>query len=174
MPDTHAAPRRYQFSVRIEPEPLRDASLLYMWRRFRWRYVAGWAGAGLGAAAYSLTDLGLLTTVLGVIVAVLALVLIAYPFAIWYAVRRTVEGYTELTGGMPVRYEADEQWLVSDYAGGSGELHWSDFESVLKTENMWLLVLSTEERFIPLPIDQVPDDALQFIESQIEADGSDS
>jgi hypothetical protein len=174
MPDKPAAPHRYQFSVRIEPEALRDASLFYMWRRFRWRYVAGWAGAGLGAAAYSLTDLGLLTTVLGLIVILLAVVLIIYPFTIWYAVRRTVAGYTELTGAMPVRYEVDEQWLVSRYAGGSGELHWRDFESVLRTEEMWLLVLSTEERFIPLPIYQVPDDALRFIQSRIEAHGSGS
>jgi len=162
----------YRFSFRVPPEMLRNASLFYMWRKFRWLYIAGWVGAGLGAGAHSVTDLGLLTSLLGILAAALAIVLLLYPFAIWYAVRRTVAGYANLTGGMPVEYEVDEDWLISRYMNGSGELLWRSFDRILKTDDIWLLVLTHEDRFIPLPVDQVPADALAFIEARVTADGS--
>jgi hypothetical protein len=150
---------------------LRNAAARYMWRRFRWRYIAGWAGVGLGAAAYSLSDLGALTTALGVVTGILALVLVILPFVIWHRVKQTGEGYASLTGGAPVFYEVDDEWLVSQYANGSGELRWSAFGEIMKLDEVWLLLMAHEERFIPLPVKQVPEDALQFIESEIAAHG---
>jgi len=98
-------------------------------------------------------------------------VAVALPVGIWFAIRRTVEGYAQLTGGGPVQYEMDEQWLVSHYAPGSGELQWSAFKGVLKTDEAWLLLMAHEDRFIPLPVAQVPEDALRFIEARIEDAG---
>ncbi len=173
MSETDRRSGHYRFSVRVSPEALRNASLFYMWRRFRWRYIAGWAGAGLGAAAYSMTDLGLMTAVLGIVTAALVLVLLLYPFAIWYAIRRTVEGYDRLTGGMPVEYEVDEEWFISRYANDSGELRWSTFKEVLKTADVWLLVLAAEDRFIPIPVEQAPRSALELIERRVGEEGPD-
>lgn len=169
MPHSPAPPRTHQFSVRVGPETLRKASIHYMWRRFRLRYLAGWAGVGLGVAACSMSDLGLLTDVLGIVTAALALVLVLLPFAIWRAIGRTLEGYGKLTEWAPVQYTVDDEWFLSRYANGSGELRWSAFREILKVEEVWLLVMAGEERFIPLPVEQVPKDALLFIDAEIAA-----
>ncbi|MGI5819732.1 MAG: YcxB family protein [Armatimonadota bacterium] len=169
--DRPAIPRRYQFSVRMEPEMVRGAAVRYMWRRLKWRYVLGWIGAGFGGAVYSATDLGLLTAAVGALAVLLGLVLVALPVSIWFAIRRTVEGYAQLTGGAPVAYEVDDEWLISHYALGSGELHWSAFKGVLKTDEAWLLLMAHEDRFIPLPVKQVPEETLQFIEQRVATRG---
>mgnify|MGYP001055913225 CR=1 FL=1 len=168
-PDALRGRRRYQFSVRVDPGMLRRASMLYMWRRLRWRYLAGWAGVGLGVAAHSMTDVGTLTTILGVVTAALAIVLLILPSAVWIAINRTVKAYRDLTGGAPVFYEVDDEWLVSRYANGSGELRWSTFRNVIKSDEVWLLVSANEDRFIPLPVAQVPEEALLFIDGEIAA-----
>lgn len=171
MPHAPAPPRTYQFSVRVGPEMLRKAGIHYMWRRLRLRYLAGWAGVGLGAMAWSTSDLGLLTDMLGVVTVALALVLVLLPLAIWRAIGRTLEGYGKLTEWAPVQYTVDDEWLLSQYANGSGELRWSAFREILKLEEVWLLVMAGEERFIPLPVEQAPEDALLFIEAEVAAHG---
>lgn len=163
--------REYTFRVRVNPEMLRDVSLFFMWRRFKWRYIGGWMVAGLSAAIYRVAEPGPFTTGLGVLTAGLAIVLIALPITVWFAVRRTVEGYATLTAGMPVEYEIDDDWLISRYATESGELPWSAFKEVVRTRNVLLLVMESQERFIPLPVEQVPDEALQFIEDRIAESG---
>lgn len=170
-PDPPAKRRRYQFSVRVPPEMLRAGATRYMWRKLRLRYILGWVGVGLGYAAYSASDLGLLTDALGLIMALLVLVLLLLPVVVWLQVKRTVEGYATLTGGMPVEYEVDDEWFISRYANGAGELRWSTFRGILKTDEAWLLLMDAEDRFIPLPIEQIPEDALLFIEARVAAHG---
>ncbi|MBD3293768.1 MAG: hypothetical protein GF393_12660 [Armatimonadia bacterium] len=165
-PDSPAR-RRYQFSVRVPPEMLRAGATRYMWRKLRLRYILGWVGSGLGYAAYSATDLGPLTDALGLITALLVLVLVLLPVVVWLQVKKTVEGYGKLTGGMPVEYEVDDEWFISRYANGAGELRWSAFKKILKTDDVWMLLMDAEDRFIPLPIDQVPEDALVFINAEV-------
>lgn len=172
-PDAQPASRRYHFSVRVPSEMLRGAATHFMWRKLKLRYILGWAGAGLGYAVWSTTTLGLLSDAVGVLTLLLVLVLVVLPIALWIAVRRTVEGYGKLTAGQPVEYEVDDEWLISRYANGAGELRWSAFKEVIKTDEVWLLAMDAEDRFIPLPIEQVPEDVLLFIEAEIAAHGAD-
>ncbi|MEA3400758.1 MAG: YcxB family protein [Armatimonadota bacterium] len=158
---------RYNFDVRLDESAIQRAGLAYMWRRFGWRYVAGWAVVGLCAAVYSLVTKNTLATVLGVLTAALGVILVIFPFVMWHSLRRMTDGYVGLTGGASVHYQVDRIGLTSTCASGSGDLRWSAFRDVQKTEDVWLLTMANEDRFIPLPVDQVPEDALQFIESEI-------
>ncbi len=171
QPDLQPTSRRYEFTVRVAPDVLRRAATFFMWRRLRLRYVLGWVGAGLGTAVYRATHVGLLTDAIGLLTALLVLVLVLLPIAIWLAIGRTVKGYAKLTGGAPVHYEVDGEWLKSRYQNGAGELRWNAFEKVLRTNEVALLSMAAEQRFIPLPIGQVPEDALLFIEAEVAAHG---
>ncbi len=171
-PQLQPASRRFEFSVRVPPEMLRRAATYFMWRRLKVRYILGWMAAGLGFAVYRAFDLGFLSTAVGVLSLALLLVLILLPVAIWSAIKQTLKGYAAITGGEPVVYTVDDQWLQSRYVNGAGELRWSTFAEVIKTDEVWLLSMATEQRFIPLPVRQVPQDALLFIDAEIAAHGT--
>ncbi|HCA46670.1 MAG TPA: hypothetical protein DEP45_04700 [Armatimonadetes bacterium] len=171
-PQLEPASRRFEFSVRVPPEMLRRASTYFMWRRLKVPYILGWVATGLGFAVYRSFDLGLLTTAVGVLSLALLLLLVLLPLAIWSAIKQTLKGYAAITGGEPVAYTVDDQWLQSRCANGAGELRWSRFAEVIKTDEVWLLSMATEQRFIPLPARQVPQDALLFIDAEIAAHGT--
>lgn len=164
---------RYQFSVQVDDQTIRRAGLAFMSRRFAWKYIAGWIVVGLSAALYFADSGGLLSTILGVLTATLAVVLVIFPIAIWRILRRMSAGYMRLTEGGAVFYEVDEIGLSSTYAQGSGDMRWSVFSRLQKADDIWLLEMANEDRFIPLPVDQVPEAALSFIERKLSPGGSD-
>jgi len=75
-----------------------------------------------------------------------------------------------LSGGT-LHIRATEETLEVQHAAAGMSIRWHALGPIVKLRNDWLLLTYSQQNYIPLPLEQVPEDALLFIEAEVVAHG---
>lgn len=104
---------------------------------------------------------GLLTGAVSVVVA----------FGVLYALLRrryfrTNAKWMRMSGGV-IHIAITEDWLEIEHETTRTQVRWWGLGPIIKLREDWLLMMHTGGSYVPLPLDQVPEDALIAIEAEV-------
>jgi hypothetical protein len=124
--------------------------------------VASWVCLGLlwTVAAHDWLTIALLTS--AVLIQVLGV-------GVYFAYRhRVLANLARLDDGV-MEFQFDEEGLGLSSSLGTSMLKWATFERLWKFPDVWLLFIS-KQQYIVLPVDQLPSDALDLVDSRVAGD----
>lgn len=76
-----------------------------------------------------------------------------------------------MTGG-ELHITATEEALRVEHDAGLMQMRWHALGPIVKLGDDWVLLTWSGQSYVPLPVEQVPEDALLFIESEVTAHGA--
>lgn len=154
---------RYEFEVQVDLDRLnRGSRHIVLGRSTRVLIVFA-----LLVLVLALVKYGPLTGLVSGIIAAGAFVGIYY-WLISRHVMRINERWAAIAGDT-LQMTATADYLAIRHGGAYMEVSWRMWGGVVKLPDEWLLTMYTGQSFIPLPLEQVPSDALVFIESEVTA-----
>jgi len=161
----------YEFTVTLDPEAVAHAMRRVMARRQRPSLPPFIAFGVLLGILLVLSPPAWKVWLLGVPLALLAVVLLLVLLQ-HSAVKQAARDYVELleNGELHHRVSPDVLWLGHPLS--SSTIRWAMVRRVHKMKGMWVLAMRGNRSFTTLPLDQVPPEALMFIESQALAHGA--
>jgi hypothetical protein len=84
----------------------------------------------------------------------------------YFGYRHRVLAYLARLDDGVVEYRFDEEGLGWSSNLGASTLKWATFERLWKFPDVWLLFIS-KQQYIVLPVDQLPSDALDLVDSRV-------
>lgn len=134
-----------------------------MARRLRWSFLFAFLfGIGLFFLFFFYGVWAWLFTLLSIVLAAWVVFLVY----VYYARLGAAEGFFDKANEPKVTFFFTENGVQTRSDLGSSDLKWQVFDEILKFRKVWLLVYA-KSGYMTLPIDQMPAECLDLIDSKI-------
>jgi hypothetical protein len=153
----------YEFEVELDAKSIRRASRRLMLRRVRAPLLILLVVTVLMVFAIFGWPWGLVG---GLVLA--ALVIGMFAQIVYRRAAQTTANWLAMSGGS-LHIIASEDYLQVRHDAIGMSIRWYALNSVVKLREIWLVMMYSGTTYVPLPLDQVPEDALTFIESEVAA-----
>ncbi|MBD3293769.1 MAG: hypothetical protein GF393_12665 [Armatimonadia bacterium] len=74
--------------------------------------------------------------------------------------------WLRMSGGV-IHIAVTEDWLEVEHETTRSQIRWWGLGPIIKLREDWILMMHTGGSYVPLPLDQVPEDALISIEAEV-------
>lgn len=158
----------HEFTVTVNLRHLKRAYGLYWRRRLLRRYLLA---LGLSVGYFCLLFFtGTSSWLLGG-AGLLVFLCAMWPSVSYLKQMRTSRAFLDMLDNGAINFVLSDETLRVSHALASSESHWEIIAGILKSRDIWVLLMRGRPGFILLPPDQAPEDALIFLTSAVVSHG---